>query len=204
MSSDPVVTVLVVQAAAGDQGAWNGIVERYGSLVWGICTRHGLSRQDIDDVRQSVWLLLVEKIRTIREPAALPGWLATTTHRECLKVLQVAHRNEHAELPPHDQLWPGDAGPSIEDEVLAEVLAAERDAALRAAFSELPRRCRELLLLLVSDPPRSYNEIGAILGMKVGSIGPTRARCLERLRRSGHLSGLAEAQAQILKARGEW
>jgi RNA polymerase sigma factor (sigma-70 family) len=184
MGSDPLVSILVSQAAAGDQGAWNRLVERYAPLVWAICVRKGLSRQDIDDVGQNVWLLLVEHIGTIREPAALPGWLVTTTHRECLKVLQAAHRNEHAELPPEDQL-PGDAKPSIED----EILAAERDAALRAAFDELPRRCRELLLMLFSDPPRSYTDISATLDRGKGSIGPTRARCLERLRRSRHLSG---------------
>jgi RNA polymerase sigma factor (sigma-70 family) len=202
MSGDPIVTALVIRAADGDQGAWNGIVERYAPLVWAICTRNGLTRHDIDDVGQSVWLLLVKNIGTIREPAALPGWLATTTRNECLRARRTSRRNDHVELPPEDQMLPGDAGPSVED----ELLAAERDAALRAALAELPRRCRELLLMLVSDPPRSYTEISATLGMAVGSIGPTRARCLERLRQSRHLSCIADGagwDTEVDEARGE-
>jgi RNA polymerase sigma factor (sigma-70 family) len=188
MRDDPTVIALVGRAAAGDQGAWNEIVERYVQLVWSICQHYQLDRQDIDDVGQSVWLLLVEKIGTLREPAALPGWLRTTTHRECLRVLTATRRHDHAELLPEDHLPPDPAAATIED----EVLAAERDAELRAAFAELPRSCRELLSMMVCDPPRRYEDISASLGIPVGSIGPTRARCIQRLRRSPHLKGIAD------------
>jgi RNA polymerase sigma factor (sigma-70 family) len=202
MRDDPLVAALVARAAGGDQGAWNALVERYAPLVWSICQRYRLARPDIDDVGQSVWLLLVEKIGTIREPAALPGWLATTTQRECLRLLRTARRHDHAGLPPVDQMPPDPAAVTIEQ----EVLAAERDASLRAAFAELPRSCRDLLAMLVSDPPRSYAEISAMLGIPVGSIGPTRARCLNRLRTSAHLTAIAELPAPhtgASQARGE-
>jgi RNA polymerase sigma factor (sigma-70 family) len=186
MHDEKRVAALVARAATGDQSAWNEIVERYAPLVWSICLRYGLDREDIDDVGQSVWLLLVEKLGSLREPAALPGWLVTTTQHECLRVIRATQRHAHAELPPEDQM-PSDPGAVIE----REILAAERDAALRAAFAELPRRCRELLSMLVSDPPCRYEDISAALGMPVGSIGPMRARCLARLRRSPHVTGIA-------------
>src|SRR5579859_3391580 len=130
MRDDPSVVALVARAADGDQGAWNELVERYAPLVWSVCLRYKLDRQEIDDVGQSVWLLLVENIRNLRDPAALPVWLATTAQRECFRVLKEAHRHDHAELPPEDQM-PPDPDAAMIDE---GILAAERGAALRAAF----------------------------------------------------------------------
>jgi RNA polymerase sigma factor (sigma-70 family) len=197
MRNDPSVIALVSRVRDGDQGAWNEIVDRYSPLVWSICVRHQLNRQDTDDVGQSVWLLLVEQIGSLREPAALAGWLATTTKRECLRVLRAAHRHDHAGLPPEDQMQPDPAATMIEQEVIAEVIAAERGAALRAAFAELPHGCHELLLLLISEPPRAYADISATLGIPVGSIGPTRARCLDRLRRSPYLTAVLDGAKDI-------
>src|SRR6059058_6545770 len=94
MRDDPSVIALVARVGDGDQEAWNELVERYAPLVWSICVRYQLSRQDIDDVGQSVWLLLVEQIGKLREPAALPGWLATTTKRECLRVVMAARKSQ--------------------------------------------------------------------------------------------------------------
>ncbi len=182
MRDDPSVIALVARVGDGDQEAWDELIERYSPLVWSICRRHELSRQDIDDVGQSVWLLLVEQIGNLRQPAALPGWLATTTRRECLRVLRAARRHDHAGLPPEDQM-PADSATMVEQ----EVIVAERDAALRAAFAELPPGCHDLLSMLVSDPPHAYTEVSETLGVAVGSIGPMRARCLDRLRRSRHL-----------------
>ena len=197
MRDDPLVIAMVNRAAAGDQGAWNKLVERYSPLVWSICLRYRLDRQDSDDVGQSVWLLLVERIGMLREPAALPGWLATTTQRECLRVLRTSRRHDHAELPDEQLSLDLDAA-MIEE----ELLAAERDAAVRAAFAELPRSCRELLAMLISDQPHSYEEISAALGMRVGSIGPMRARCLDRLRQSPHIAAIADG-ARDEQARGK-
>jgi RNA polymerase sigma factor (sigma-70 family) len=197
MRDDPLVIAMVNRAVAGDQGAWNQIIERYSPLVWSICLRYRLDRQDSDDVGQSVWLLLVERIGMLREPAALPGWLATTTQRECLRVLRTSRRHDHAELPD-EQLSPDLDAAMIEE----ELLAAERDAAVRAAFAELPRSCRELLAMLSGDQPHSYEDISVKLGMRVGSIGPMRARCLDRLRQSPHIAAIADG-ARDKQARGK-
>jgi RNA polymerase sigma factor (sigma-70 family) len=188
MRDDPTVVALVTRAAGSDPAAWNELVERYAPLVWSICTRFQLSNHDREDVGQSVWLLLVEQLGKLREPAALPGWLATTTHRECLRVVTAARRSERLGTELDD-------AESFVDETFIdeEILMAERNAALRAALAELPPRCRQLLAMLTSDPPCSYAEISAGLGMPVGSIGPQRARCLDRLRRSSALAGLGEA-----------
>jgi RNA polymerase sigma factor (sigma-70 family) len=197
MRDDPLVIAMVNRAVAGDQSAWNKIVERYSPLVWSICLRYRLDRQDSDDVGQSVWLMLVERIGMLREPAALPGWLATTTQRECLRVLRTSRRHDHAELS--EEQLSLDLGAAM---IEGELLAAERNAAVRAAFAELARSCRELLAMLISDQPHSYEDISATLGMRVGSIGPMRARCLDRLRQSPHVAAIADG-ARDKQARGE-
>ncbi len=189
MRDDPHVVALVARAAGSDQDAWNELVERYSPLVWAICLRYDLSNHDIEDVGQTVWLLLVEQLGKLREPAALPGWLATTTHHECLRVVTAARRSQRrgTRLDDVEQF--------VDDAMIEEeILIAERNAMLRAAFAELPPRCRQLLAMLFADPPCSYSEIKATLGIPIGSIGPQRARCLERLRRSDMVSTLAEGE----------
>lgn len=184
MRDDPLVVALVTRAAGSDQAAWDEIVERYAPLVWSICNRYRLSSHDIEDVGQSVWLRLVERIGSLREPAALPGWLATTTQRECLRVLR--KRDRFVSLPDDFPLSPDDL--MIEE----EIIAAERNIALRAALAELPPGCRNVLSMLISDPPCSYAEISSTLHVRIGSIGSLRGRCLERLRRSKHLIALLD------------
>ena len=191
MRDDPSVVALVTRAARSDQGAWNEIVDRYAPLVWAICARFGLNSQDREDVGQSVWLLLVEQLGKLREPAALPGWLATTTHRECLRVLESARKSERL----GSQL--DDAVQFVDDTVIEEeILMAELNASLRAAFAELPPRCQHLLGLLMSDPPTPYADISTRIGIPVGSIGPQRARCLDRMRRSPPWPGWAETASR--------
>jgi RNA polymerase sigma factor (sigma-70 family) len=176
---DPTAAALCTRAAAGDQGAWDDIVERYAPMVWSICTRFRLSDRDLQDVAQNVWLLLVEQLGTLPEPAALAGWLAATTRRECLRVATAT--------PGPEPLEPPDAAVTGE-----EVLMAERNAALRAALAELPASCQPLMDMLVSNPPYSHAAISSALGIPVESIGPLRARCLERIRQSSALVGLAD------------
>ncbi len=185
---DPSVIMLVERARDGDQRAWNQIVERYGPLVWSICNRYQLNRSDIDDVGQTVWLLLVEQLGNLRVSAALPGWLATTTARECLRVLRAARRYDLAD-PQADSLVPPGTDHALIEQ---EILAAELNAALRAAFANLPPRCRRLLSMLLGDPPLPYAKISSALAIPIGSIGPQRARCLERLRRSPYLTTLSD------------
>jgi RNA polymerase sigma factor (sigma-70 family) len=198
MRDDPSVIALVDRVCSGDQDAWNEVIERYAPLLWSICVRYRLERDDIDDVGQSVWLLLVENIAKLREPAALAGWLATTAKHECLRVIRDAHRRDRQGLPPEDQM-PRDLSDA---EIEHEIIAAELNAALRAAFAELPEGCHQLLSLLISDPAPGYTEISAKLGMPVGSIGPTRARCLGRLRRSRHLIGVLDNQPGSVTLKG--
>jgi RNA polymerase sigma factor (sigma-70 family) len=198
MRDDPSVIALVDRVCGGDQEAWNELIERYAPLVWSICARFQLERQDVDDVGQSVWLLLVENIAELREPAALPGWLATTTKRECLRIVRGTRRRDRQGLPADDQMPPDLSAAVIEQ----EIIEAELNAALRAAFAQLPAHCHELLLLLISDPPLGYTEISQKLGMPVGSIGPTRARCLERLRRSSHLTAVLDNQPGSVTLKG--
>ena len=193
MRDDPTVVALVTRASGGDQHAWNELVERYAPLVYTICTRYRLSSHDTEDVGQNVWLLLVEQLGKLREPAALPGWLATTTARECLRVVTAAHKSERLGTTSLD-----DSVLFVDDTAIdEEILMAERNAALRAGFADLPQRCRQLLSMLISDPPRSYADIHAELGIPVGSIGPQRARCLERLRRSPAFTALTEGETRI-------
>jgi len=185
MRDDPDVVTLVTRAAGGEAAAWNELVERYAPMVWSICTRYRLSSHDIEDVSQNVWLRLVEQLGNLREPAALPGWLATTTQRECLRVLRAARRCDPSGAEPGEQ--PPDLDAAVIEQ---EIIMAERNAALRAAFAELPPHCRKLLSMLISD--HSYSEISTILEIPIGSIGPQRARCLERMRRSGFLAGFID------------
>jgi RNA polymerase sigma factor (sigma-70 family) len=198
MRDDPSVIALVERAVNSDQSAWNDIVERYAPLVWSVCTRYRLNDPDIEDVGQTVWLLLVEHLGKLREPAALPGWLVTTTHRECQRALTSARKTEGAATKLEDALLVVD-GAVIEQ----EILIAERNAALRLALRELPPRCQQLLTMLISDPPRSYAEISDTLQIPIGSIGPQRARCLERLRRTAALAGFGAGEMRVNSTGGE-
>lgn len=186
MRDDPVVTGLVTRARSGDKQAWDALVDRYSPLIWSICRRHRLGGADAEDAGQSVWLRMVDQIDTIREPAALPGWLATTTRRECLRILRAAHRSLTAWDPLDPETLPDEQAGTAEQ----ELLTAERHAALREAFGDLPPRCRRLIVLLAADPPVPYAEISARLGIPVGSIGPNRGRCLDKLRRHPAIAAL--------------
>lgn len=188
MRDDPVVVVLVTRAQDGDQTAWDEIIERFAPLVWSICHRFRLSEADAHDVGQNVWLRLVEHLDVLREPAALPGWLATTTRRECIRVQRLGWKRDRQLVEPEYDL------PADEDQTQVDqwLIAAERKAALRAAFAELGERCRELLALLMADPPVAYIDISSRLGMPVGAIGPNRSRCLGRMRRHPSIVALVE------------
>jgi RNA polymerase sigma factor (sigma-70 family) len=192
MSNDQPVTGLVTRARNGDARAWDALVERYAPLIWSICRRHRLSDADARDVGQSVWLRLVDQLGTIRDPAALPGWLATTTRRECGRVLCVARGPLAATYLPDAETLPDEHAATAEQ----ELLAAERHAALRGALLDLPLDCQRLIALLAADPPVPYAEISTRLGIPVGSIGPTRQRCLDKLRQHPAIAALITAETQ--------
>lgn len=177
MSDNATVAELVARAREGDQEAWNHIVERFAPLVWSLCSRFGLPRDQAEDVGQNVWLLLIEHLADLREPAALPGWLATTTRRECLRAAETLQRRRQREMSGDDHELPDEG-----EDPDAEMLLAERDHAVREAFGQLPAPCRDLLGLLTATPQLPYVEIARRLDMPIGSIGPNRQRCLRKLR----------------------
>jgi RNA polymerase sigma factor (sigma-70 family) len=170
-----VVAPLVDRAAAGDAEAWDALVEQFAGLVWSIARGHGLDSSDAADVSQTCWLRLAESLHRLRDPERVGAWLATTAKRESIAVLRKGRRQVPSGVEFDDEIA-GDAEPD------AALLRGERSALLIAAFRELPALCRTLLRVLLSDPAPSYAEVSETLDMPIGSIGPRRARCLERLR----------------------
>jgi RNA polymerase sigma factor (sigma-70 family) len=167
----------VRRAAAGEKDAWDAIVHSFSGLVWSVANGYRLGPADTAEVAQTTWLRLLENLDRIREPERLGGWLATTARRESLRMLRLRGR----ELPTDDQAAFA-RQPSADPTPEETVLDRDRDRRLWRAFAQLPDRCRRLLhLVIVLQPP--YAEVAAIMEIPVGSIGPTRARCLERLRR---------------------
>lgn len=169
--------LLVGRVREGDSEAWNALVDGYAGLVWGIARNHRLSHGDAADVSQTTWLRLVENVERIEDPRRVGAWLATTARRECLRLLRLSGRtvlvNDERELDRRDP---------HEVPVDALMLQAEEAATVQAAFVQLPERCQQLLRLLMVDEAPSYDEVSAALDMPIGSIGPTRGRCLEKLR----------------------
>lgn len=170
------LTELVAQASQGDQQAWRELVTRFSRLVWSVARSHRLDHADAADVCQTTWLRLAEHLHTLRDPARLPGWLATTARRESLRVIAGRRRETPDPLPGEP-----DPDPSYGPEVL--VLIEDRDTRLWQAFDTLSDRCQQLLKILSSTPELSYQEVSEVLHWPIGSIGPTRGRCLEILRR---------------------
>jgi RNA polymerase sigma factor (sigma-70 family) len=183
------VAELVTSARNGEERAWDELVQRYTPLVWSICRCYRLGRADAADVAQTVWLRLVDQLTAIRDPAALAGWLATTTRRECIRVVRSARRLRALGQVLDDEHVAGEQSGNVEH----DLLEAERHAALREAFTRLPLCCQRLLALLIEDPPVPYAEISARLGIPVGSIGPSRGRCLDKLRRDPAVAALINA-----------
>ncbi len=186
----PSVTELVQAASDGDQEAWESLVKRYLPLITCVGLRYRVSDDDMADISQTVWIQLVQHLPEIRTPAALPGWIVTTTRNECFKVLKAGRRTIPVDSLM-DQFSPVTGRTRAEEPDFDEFLVREeRHAALLTAFAELSDQHRSLLALLVVDPPLSYEEISARLDMPIGGIGPTRARALDRLRRSPALAAL--------------
>ena len=176
--------LLVRGAAGGDELAWRGLVARFSNLVWAVARAHRLANADAADVYQTTWLRLAEHIGRIEHPERVGAWLATAARRECLQSLRSA-----AKTAPTDDMDRLDITSAVGNPTEEAVLAAEteredaaRAAAMWRAFGRLSGRCRELLRILMASPPPSYAEVAAGLGLPLGSIGPTRARCLQRLR----------------------
>lgn len=171
------VAALVRRAAAGDMTAWERLVEQYARLIWSITGEFKLVESDAADVAQTTWLRLLEHIDRIQYPDRVGSWLASTARHECLRAVAARKRI----VLSHDEVDLVDTAANV-PEVDERLLADERAQSVRDAMSRLPRRSQRLLELLMADPPTSYTEISDELGIPVGSIGPTRGRCLARLR----------------------
>lgn len=167
---------LLRRAANGDRQAWEQLVDRYARLVWSVARSFGLDDATAADVSQTVWLRLVEHSTAIRQPERLAGWLATTTRREALRVLRGQRRQQPSEMVA---TTPDRTNPSPDDLLLED----ELQRTVFDAFRVLPERCQQLLRLLTAEPRLDYATISDMIGRPIGSIGPTRARCLEHLRR---------------------
>jgi RNA polymerase sigma factor (sigma-70 family) len=192
MYDDPVVTDLVTRARDGDQQAWDALIERHAPLIWSICRRYQLGGADAEDVAQTVWLRLIDQLDKVRDPAAIVGWLATTTRRECCRALRAAWRPQATWAALDAETIPDKDAPTAEQ----ELLVAERHAALREALAHLTTREQQLIAILTADPPVPYAEISVRLDIPVGSIGPTRGRCLDKLRRHPAIAALTNAEAR--------
>jgi RNA polymerase sigma factor (sigma-70 family) len=176
---DDLVPRLVRAAADGDAGAWGRLVDRFAGLLWSICRAYRLTDEDAADAVQLTWLRLLEHLDRIRDPQRLAGWLATTCRRECQALLRKSRSSVSFEPEQMDRL----SGGSPADDPL---LTADEHAALWQAFQLLSDWCQQVLRELIveaEDGPPSYRLAAARLQAPVGSLGPTRARCLGQLRK---------------------
>lgn len=174
------ITALVDRAARGDQAAWDAIVDEYANLVWSVVRRFRLGDAQAADAVQTTWLRLLEHAGAVRDPGRLAGWLRTTARRVCLEAIRESGRDllvaEHPEDAALTRRRAEDDGPE------ASLVRQEQQRLVREALATLPERHQALIRMLIASPPVSYEEISAELGMPIGSIGPTRARILARLR----------------------
>ena len=169
------VTDLLRRAGDGEQAAWNALVARYENLLWSIARGYRLDTADAGDVVQTCWLKLLENLSRIEQPERLAGWLATTARNECLRLLRKAGK-----VIPDDGVLDlvDDKAPPLDTALLEQ----ERDALLWQCFGQLPERCQRLLRVLMAVDRPVYAEVSEALGLPIGTIGPTRMRCLSKLR----------------------
>jgi len=185
-SSSAELPELVAAAVSGDSNAWNDLVARFTPLVESVIRRHRLSDADADDVFQELWLKLIRNLKDLREPQALPGWIVTSTRNEAIRVLAARRRIELVDPQVPSRIDRIDH-PAVDEDLLRQ----EGRQVVRAALGELSEEHRTLLLLVFADSKVSYGQIGRTLGMPTGSIGPTRARCLKKLKNTPAVRALA-------------
>jgi RNA polymerase sigma factor (sigma-70 family) len=171
------LTELVARARLGDQPAWDEIVARFGSLLWGVARSYRLESHAAGDVVQATWLRLVESLDRIRDPEALPGWLLTTVRREAIRTVR-AHGREVLDIDDQPRERPDLDAVELDLHLLED----ERDTELWRCFGRLTERCQRLLRILMSPECPPYAVVAGQLGVPIGSLGPTRGRCLVSLR----------------------
>jgi RNA polymerase sigma factor (sigma-70 family) len=172
---------LVRGCRRGETDAWDELLERYGRLIWSVAQRCGLEHHEAEEVFQNTWVAIVDGIERLRDPARLGSWIASTTRFQTYQLFSgAARRRRGISLDGLDE----DRRPEVPPEVVEALEEQERQAAISEALAALEARCRELIsYLFLRDPPLDYQEISRRTGLAVGSIGPIRARCLDRLRK---------------------
>lgn len=187
-AADDDLAALVAGALDGHQAAWDALVERLHRVVWKAVNMMTRDHEIRDDAYAATWLRLAERLHTIREPRKLPGWLATTATNEVRQIVRKRGRTElsltHSWQSGADDVDLIDTLPADPGEHADGLLRAEQRGEVRAAFAQLDEGCREIITVLVlADPPLPYDEASELLGRPIGSLGPTRGRCLDKMRR---------------------
>jgi RNA polymerase sigma factor (sigma-70 family) len=172
-------TRLVKECLAGNQEAWSLLIDRYKALIFSIPVKYQLPPHEAADVFQSTCMELLERLPDLREPRALPKWLMQVTHHQCYRVKRQQQRMISRDAEPD---LPDPETPAIADSLVQQT---QEEQMLREAMGNLTPQCRRLMqLLFFETPPRPYSEVAAELGLATGSIGFTRQKCIERLRRN--------------------
>jgi RNA polymerase sigma factor (sigma-70 family) len=177
---------LVAACLKGEASAWDALIKRYAALIYSVGMRAGLSESEREDLFQDVCLILLDHLSDLRDTARLAGWLISTTKREAWRRQKKRGAKLASELGEGEWAMEGAASihapPASSPE--ADILALENQQLMREALTRLADRCRHLLTLLYgTEEPPSYAEISEQCNLPVGSIGPTRARCLQQLRK---------------------
>lgn len=186
-SPDDSLADLVAGAIDGHGAAWNALVGRLERVVWKSVNMMTTDREVRDDAFAATWLRLAERLDGIREPEKLPGWLTTTATNEVRQIVRQRHRQDLSIT----ESWSSSSGigdlvdtlVGDDGEHADELMADERRRHVRAAFGRLDEPCREIITVLVlADPPVPYDEASDVLGRPIGSLGPSRRRCLDKMR----------------------
>lgn len=172
-------TRLVKQCLSGDEEAWSSLIEKYKALIYSIPVKYGLPAHEAAEVFQATCVELLTRLPELREPRALAKWLIEVAHHQCYRWKQqqqrIVSRDAHTNLP--EPMTPAMAEGLVEQ--------TQEEQMLRRAMATLTPQCRRLVeLLFLETPPRPYTEVAAELGLALGSIGFTRQKCIERLRRN--------------------
>lgn len=183
---------IVAAASRGDQRAWDRLVTEYTPAIKRVARRHGFGHFDQDDVVQRTWIALVHHIGAIREPASLEFWIKTTARRESLGILGHAS----GELLCGDVI---EHTPALAAEEQPPPVEATHVEAVRSAASSLAGRQRDLVEALTAEPPLSYQQVSEKVGIPIGSIGPTRQRCIARLRRDPRIKQMLEQHPHVAR-----
>lgn len=177
----PTLTTLVDNAVAGDRVAWDMIVDRMNNMVWSVVRSFRFSDADANDAAQMIWLRVVENLHKVRDPERLGLWIATTSRRECMRLIEKKSR-----VTPTDPDTGFTRLKAPGDVEMDQISRADAQRVLDS-MQMLSTDCQDLLRLVLCDPPLSYKEISEVLGIAVGTIGARRQRCLLQLRAAAQL-----------------